>query len=177
MVLCVICCIMLFWCCRIYSINQTGEGGYRIQMGEELRGENICVVPLEAHLFSRKEFLEFFHLSQELLENEAQDCKLICVCLLVSNVTKQDLSWDFVMDITSCGFETKTWASVNMPEIGSRLNIFADECLRADENQKIWYVTAVDPICFKSKTWEKLECKDFSYILSLTPQKAEVQLE
>lgn len=145
-------------------------------MGGELQGENISIVPLEAHLFSRNDFLEYFHLTEEVLENEDENCKLICVCLLVSNITEQDMSWDYVMNATSCGFETKTWASVNMFNIGSKLNIFKDECLRADKSQKIWYVTVVNPICFKSKTWEKLERRDFSYILSLAPEKIKVQL-
>lgn len=177
-VLCIVCCIVLFWCCRIYSINQIRGNEYQIQMGEELQGENISIVPLEAHLFSRYDFLEYFHLTEDVLnENENENCKFICVCLLVSNVTEQDISWDLVMNATSCGFETKTWASTNMSYIGSKLNVFEDECLRANQSQKIWYVTVVNPICFKDKTWGQLECKDFCYVLSLTPEKINVQLE
>lgn len=176
-VLCVIGCIILFWCCRIYSVNQSRESGYQIQMGKEFQGENISIVPLEAHLFSRNDFLDYFHLTEEVMEMEDENCKIICVCLLVSNITEEDLSWDFVMDQTSCGFETKTWASINTFDIGSKINIFEDACLRKNKSQKVWYVTAVNQICFKNKTWEKLECRDFSYILSLTPKKVKVQLE
>lgn len=175
-VLCIICCMILFWCGRIYSINQVREYEHQIQMGESLEREGIRIVPLEAHLFSRNDFLDYFHLTEDVLEMEDETCKLICVCLAVSNVTEQNLSWDFVMDTTSCGFETKTWASLNASNIGSQLNIFKDECLQADQSQNIWYVTVVNPICFKSKTWKKLECRDFSYILSLAPGKIKVQL-
>lgn len=177
-VLCVLCCAFFFWCCRIYSINQISMHEYKIEMDKELQGKNISICSVDAHLFSRDEFLKYFHLTEDVLnENEDENCKFICVCLLVSNVTEQDISWDLVMEATSCGFETKTWASTNMPYIGSKINVFEDECLRANQSQKIWYVTVVNPVCFKDTTWEQLECKDFCYVLSIKPDRICIQLE
>lgn len=177
--LCVMCCAIFFWCYRIYSINQNREPEHRIQMGEELQGENMSIVPIEAHLFSKEDFLEYFHLTEEVLfvNDVYENYRMICVCLSVTNITEQDISWDMVMDATTCGFETKTWGSVSSPYEASYINAFTEECLRAGQSQKIWYVTYVNPVCFKEKTWEQMECKDFSCVLSQESKKISIQLE
>ncbi len=177
-VFCIIFCVFLYWCGRIYSINQTQETSHYVQMGEEFEIDGISVVSLEAQLFSRSDFLEYFQLEEDVLnESEDRACKLICTCLLVSNHTERDMSWDEVMNITSCGFQTRTWSSLNMSYIGGALNVFEEESLRKNGSQRIWYVAVVNPICFKDKTWEQLKSSDFCYVLSLAPQKVNIQLE
>ena len=176
-ILLVLGCMILVWCYRIFCINQIKKNDVLIQIGEEFQEESITIVPLEAHLFSRKNFLSYFDLNEKVLEYDDENGKYICVSLWVTNVTKQELSWDLIMELTTCGFETKTWASITDFNLGSKINEFQKESLGAGQSQKIWYVTAVNPQSFKNKTWEKLKCKDFSYILSLVPEKIKIKLE
>lgn len=170
--------VIVLWCSRIYGINQTEKKEYIIPMQETYYGESISITPLESHLFDREDFLQYFPIEEEMLSVAGDsNCKFICVCIQVSNLSQQDITWDWVMDVTSCGFETKTWASTNITYIGSKINIFSDDSLQVGQSQKIWYVTIVNPVCFKNETWEQLKCDEFRYVLALGDEKICIQLE
>ncbi len=80
------------------------------------------------------------------------------------------------MDETTGGFETRTWGSVVSPYDGRNINRFSDECLRAGQSQKIWFVTSVNTISFKKSTWKNMRCEDFKYVLPTEDEKTSVQL-
>ncbi len=173
-----VCCALLLWCCRIYSVNRVeGEREYIMQLGETLQAEGMDIVPLEAHLFSQEEYLEYFGLTQDKLVESDTNSRIICVCLSVTNTTERDMSWDVVMDKTTGGFETKTWGSMSSPYEGREINVFMDECLRSSQSQNVWYVTSVNPICFRERTWKRMECKDFCYVLQQASGKTVIELE
>lgn len=175
---CVIACGISFWIFRIYSINQFTIPAYELEINQEYKTEKFCIEPVESYFFSMNEFLDYFNLPMDSLEGmDVTNSKLVCICLKVSNVTDKDISWDEVMEFTSNGFETETWGSINMTTIGGKINMFREDCLKSGAEQRIWYITIVNPISFKSVTWENLKCSDFYYVLSLYPRKVKIRLE
>lgn len=174
---CIVCCVVLIWCFRIYDVNQDKPRIYQAKMTENIQKNGLNIEAIEAHLFSYQEFLDYFQVSEDVLEYVEKSSKLICVCLNVANTTGTDMEWDWVMEEITCGFETITWYSSIWPNIGNKLNIFKKSCLYSGNNQKIWFVSEVNNICFRYLTWENLECSDFFYTLSLEPEKIRIQLE
>lgn len=174
----VFCTIIILWCWRIYRINQTQTNEYIIPMLDTYYGKSISITPVESYLLDKEDFLIQFPVDEELLNMVGErESKFICVCVQVTNTSQQNITWDWVMEVTSCGFETKTWGSTNITYIGNKINVFDKESLEIGQSQKIWYVTVVNPICFKDATWKRLKCEDFRYVLALGEEKISIQLE
>ena len=81
-----------------------------------------------------------------------------------------------MIEYADVGFETRTWASANTP-IGQNINVFKTDSLNAGQKQDVWYLTTVDPKCFKKKTWNQLRVNDFYYVISLAPEKIRIKME
>ncbi len=67
---------------------------------------------------------------------------------------------------------------MNFPVAGQYLNIYKMDKLYAGNEQFIWYVTLVNPICFKDKKpGRQISIDDFRYTVTLNPQKIQIRLE
>lgn len=166
------------WSFRISQINQNKKQVSVYDMNESIAGEKISVTAVEAHLYNQKEFSNKFSTDESLFESyKSPDGKVLCVCLNVKNISDNDIEWGQIEEWTNCGFESKTWGSTNFPVAGQYLNIYKTDKLYAGNEQLIWYVTLVNPICFKDKTWNSLSINDFRYTVTLFPEKIQIRLE
>lgn len=147
-------------------------------MNESIVREEISVAAVEAHLYEQNEFLHEFSINENLFETyKSPDGKVLCVCLDVKNISNNDIEWTQVEELTNCGFESRTWGSTNFPVAGQYLNIYKTDKLYAGNEQLIWYVTLVNPICFKDETWSSISVEDFRYTMTLIPEKIQIRLE
>lgn len=178
-------CAVLFWCGRIYSVNQACPAMKTYHMQDEIVCNNITLTPTEAHLYNEEEFAEVFGpeagevLSglKEWILVEGTEFELLCVCMEASNNTDEALSWDEVMLQTEGGFESLTWGTMSEGYLEQAMNIFYTKELPAHATQEIWHVAFVNRICFKDRTWEKLSDTTFYYSLLSFPEKTRIELE
>ena len=63
------------------------------------------------------------------------------------------------------------------PDIDRQINILNGECLAPGDSQKIWFVSPVNKVCFKERSWERIDEYQYYYVLSLSPRKIAVRLK
>ena len=89
----------------------------------------------------------------------------------------ESISWDAVMDMTSCGFESATWCSSVNPYDMQDINVFSDNELKSGADQNIWYVTKAARVSFGDKTWGHMDEETFYYVPVLEPVKIRMKLD
>lgn len=177
-ILCVLMVLCFGWSFRIAQMNQNKKQVSIYNMNESIDGEEMSVTAVESHLYEQEEFLHKFSIDEDLFETyKSPEGKVLCVCLAVKNISNKDIEWAKIEEWTNCGFESRTWGSTNLPVAGQYLNVYKTDKLYAGNEQLIWYVTLVNPICFKDKTWSSISINDFRYTVTLIPEKIQIRLE
>ena len=167
-------CLTFFWASKIYSINQHKPEAIVFDIGETVDCGDLELHFDESHLDDLDEFNNRFGVEYN---NNSGECKLLSVCIDVKSKSDADIEWDDVFRFLECGFESPVWGSVMNPEIDSAINTFHSDCLAPGESQKIWFVSPVNKVCFKEKSWERIDENQYYYVLSLSPKKIAVRLK
>lgn len=166
-------CVLIYWCGRIYSINQTPPINNYYNIGDSLDCGDLRLYFAESHLDEPDEFNNRFGIDY----GDLEEYKVLSFCIEVENASAGNIKWSEIFGFLECGFESSVWASSVDPMAGSEINRFNSEYLAPGETQRIWFATDVRKVCFKDSSWEKLSDYQYSYVLSLVPQKIAVRLD
>lgn len=171
----VIFCIIAFWIVRIISINLNPPLTEYYNIGDKLELNGIEFLFLESHLEDPEEFTARTGIS---FENDINcECKLISLCIEVTNKSNEDFEWDYVIDCLNADFESpECWSSACNPDLLYALNEFRSDSLYPGVSQKIWFTSVVNEICFKEKAWKKIEEYKFIYVLSCFKNRTAVRI-
>lgn len=167
--------LVVFWCSRIWSINQVSDNTHIYEMKQTIECGDIAICAKDNVFFTPKEFEDYFDLDARSID-DSDESYIIGVCLEITNNSDADIEWDEIISFVECGFESKTWASGINPLYGQFTNRFYTASLEAGSSQEVWFLTDVKKICFKESTWEHIEDENFYYVLSLSPYKVEIRL-
>lgn len=168
---------VLLWTQRIISINQDNPTTYNYRLNQSISLDQVTLVPKDAYYLSAQDVMSRFQISGELFESsDVQNSKYILLQSKVVNHSKDDMEWKDVFSEFGSGFETKTWAGQSFSALASKINILKTDKLYAGQEQDIWFVSQVDPGCFKKRTWERLNVSMFRYVLRLEPEKIVIKL-
>lgn len=167
---------VLFWCGRIWSINQVEDDTVVYEMNQLIDCGDITIEAIDSFLLTVEEFENRFDLPEGTIWESADDEYVVGVCLDVTNITEAAIEWDDLFDFISFGFESKGWATASAPFLAPSVNTFYSESFEAGANQEIWLFATVSKICFKDSTWENIRSREFFYVLTLSPYKVEIRL-
>ena len=167
-------CAVLFWCGRIYSINQISPIIYYYDIGDVLECGDLELYFAESYLDDPNEFNNRFGIDYVPLEDEY---KMLSICIEVTNVSDDNIKWNDIFGFLEYGFESSVWASSVDPMVGPSINKFSSEYLSAGESQKIWFSTEIQKACFKDSSWDNVDDYQYLYVLTLVPHKIAVRLE
>ena len=170
----VIICFCVFWVGRIYSINQNPPISTYYNIGDTIDCGDLSLQFIESHLDDPYEFKNRFGFEYS---DGTGEFKIISFCINATNRSNMDIGWDALFNFLECGFESPVWVSSIDPIPGAHVNVLHNECLKPGKSQKIWFMTKVNKNCFSNSAWEHVNEYQYSYVLSLTPQKTAVRLE
>ncbi|MCR4670527.1 MAG: hypothetical protein K5643_04970 [Saccharofermentans sp.] len=168
-------CLIVFWSGRIYSINQDPPVSKNYNIGDTVESGDLELYFAESYLEELNEFNTRF--GTEFDNGADGECRILSLCIDVTNKSDRDVSWEKVMGFIECGFESPVWASSVDIRLMPMVNIFHSESLAPGHRQKIWFVTPVNKVCFKDSSWENIDDYTYMYVLSLSPQKIAVRLD
>ncbi|MFR1521332.1 MAG: hypothetical protein ACLSTR_00040 [Coprococcus sp.] len=172
----VVICAAIFWCGRIYSINHGYiDNTQVVEAGEAIECDGLVIRCVEAHIYSIDDYKTRFGVDN--VETLSSEDRFVCACLNIENNTNESISWDAVMDMTSCGFESATWCSSVNPYDMQDINVFSDNELKSGADQNIWYVTKAARVSFGDKTWGHMDEETFYYVPVLEPAKIRMKLD
>ncbi len=170
----VLICLAFFWVSKIYSINLYKPEATIFDIGQTVDCGDLELHFDESHLDDPDEFSKRFGVEYD---GNFGECKLLSVCIDVTSRSDADIEWDDVFNFLECGFESSVWGSVMNPDIDRQINILNGECLAPGDSQKIWFVSPVNKVCFKERSWERIDEYQYYYVLSLSPRKIAVRLK
>lgn len=171
----IIVCFISFWSMRIHSINKADVSGeIYLESGDETEAGGVSYTLTKSRMYTVEEFEQMYG-ADELIVPEGN--MLLCACISVKNETSEDMSWDYIMDLTTGGFEMLTWGSTPISSIGRYMNTFEENALEPGKTQEVWYVTGLIKQSFKEKTWNDIRSCEFYYIPQYTPEKIMYRLD
>lgn len=173
-ILLLVVCVIVFWCGRIFSINQISPVNTYYNIGDTIDCGDLRLYFAESYLEDPSQFNDRFGIQNTVLEN---DYKMISICIEVTNLSDENIGWNEIFLFLEYGFESSVWASSIDPMVGPSMNRLRGEYLAPGESQKIWFATEIQKVCFKNSTWEKVDDYQYFYVLTSTPQKIAVTLE
>ena len=167
-------CFLVFWTGRIISINQNPPITTYYDIGDTLDCGDLEVSFVESHLDSPEQFKERFGFESD---DSCGEHKVLSICINAANKSDRDADLKEIFDFLECGFESKTWSSAINPKATSKINNFGEEILAPGITRKIWYVTEVNKMCYRDSSWNNINEIQFTYVLTLSPQKIAVRLK
>ncbi len=168
-------CLVVFWLGRIISINQNPPIITYYSIGDTVDYGDLELFFAESHFDELSEFNNRFGCNYE---NEYKgECKMISICIEVTNKTEQNINWNDIILYIGLGFKSKVWGSAPNAELLPVINKFDNEGLGSGKMQKIWLAAVISDLCFKHKTWEHLTDYQYYYMLPSSPQKIAVRLK
>ena len=167
-------CVIVFWCGRIYSINQIRPVKTYYDIGDTLDCGDLELYFAESYLDDPYDFNNRFGIDYTPLEDEY---KMISICIEVTNISDDDIGWSEILGFLEYGFESPVWSSSIDPIAGSSINRFSREYLVPGESQRIWFSTEVQKACFTNSSWRNIDDYQYSYVLTLVPNKIAVRLD
>lgn len=171
----VVICLFALWGVRIVLINQNPPVTDYYNIGDkvELKGTEISFC--ESRLEDPEEFKARTGIDYD--NGDEGVCKLISVCFEVTNKSGKDIEWDTLMDWFDGGFVSpECWCTISEPQIMQELNMFRGERFSTGAKQKIWFAAIVNKKCFKEKEWERINEREFLYILYCFTNRTAVRL-
>lgn len=177
--ICLCLCIFIFWAGRIYSMNSVYDDNEVIYGSDDsIEISDISVIQKEAHIYSSHKFSSLYAEAEAMMDSGylPESDRVICVCLMVTNISSRALEWDEVMLSLQCGFESLTWGCSVDPSITAVMNMFYTEKLEPGQCQNIWFAADMSPLSFKRKHWNNLGEMDMYYVFSLSPERMKMKL-
>jgi len=168
-------CVVVFWAGRIYSINQSSPVTTFYNIGDAVDCGDLELYMVESHLDDLDEFNDRF--KTDYSYGSDGECKYISICIDVTNTSDSDIHWDQIFGFLTKGFESQGWGSEVDINIMSKINVFNDDFLNSGSSQKIWFVTTVNKVCYKERSWVNIYDRPFFYVLSPAPHKTVVRLD
>ncbi|MBR6666436.1 MAG: hypothetical protein IKL22_12065 [Lachnospiraceae bacterium] len=172
--------VCIFWCTRIYWVNQEKREIELYHMGEMISYEPLIVTATEACLLDSRSFEERFKVATDTipgLEADKSSYQIIGVCLLLENNGKNLITWEEIERSIGVGFEAVVWRNGMDPYLGSAINQNKGEGIGPGMAQEIWYMTTINRSSFKENSWLHHEEQTFYFVTSLYPHKKWIELK
>lgn len=171
----IVICLSALWAVRIVLINQNPPVTDYYNIGDKVEFRGTEVLFCESHLEDPEEFKARTGIDYD--NGDVGVCKLVSVCFEVTNKSDKDIKWDSLMEWFDGGFVSpECWCTAYESKIMQELNMFRGERFSPGEKQKIWFVAIVNKLCFKEKAWERINEREFLYILYCFTNKTAVRI-